>query len=486
MLCLSIALMNNTLLPTDRKPIRPGYYTKTISLLFVFLCIIMVHIRHADAYSNPIAGVSFYIDTNNNFAANQAAAWRSTRPADAAQLDKIATQPKAFWMGDWTPNSQQAAADYTARAQAANKVGTIVAYNIPSRDCGSYSSGGSSSHTAYRGWIDGLAAGIGQRRTIVVLEPDALPQISCLDSAGAGARIESLNYAINKLKSSSAAAVYVDIGNKGWLSPTDAASQLQKINISAADGFSLNVSNFYTTAESLAYGTSISSMVGGKHFIIDTSRSGQGSNGQWCNPQGRGLGNAPTSSTGNSLVDAYLWVKGPGESDGSCNGGPAAGSWWADYALGLAQRSALNIAPGNDNLAGSSSVNSSLVKSTAKNSSNLGAKKTKTTLKKAGRNSEANKVFFKLPPTISGTVVVPTYGYKIKIRIDGEEIAGKVINSRHLNNGYHNIAISYIDSSGHIVNETNNTVMVENKLSVLYKLRNKLAWWPISTPPRLL
>jgi hypothetical protein len=30
----------------------------------------------------------------------------------------------------------------------------------------------------------------------------------------------------------------------------------------------------------------------------------------------------------------------PGESDGTCNGGPAAGQWWADYALGLAKRAA--------------------------------------------------------------------------------------------------------------------------------------------------
>jgi endoglucanase len=30
----------------------------------------------------------------------------------------------------------------------------------------------------------------------------------------------------------------------------------------------------------------------------------------------------------------------PGFSDGTCNGGPAAGTWWPDYALGLAERAA--------------------------------------------------------------------------------------------------------------------------------------------------
>ena len=56
----------------------------------------------------------------------------------------------------------------------------------------------------------------------------------------------------------------------------------------------------------------------------------------WCNPLGRAVGMAPTLPTGVTGFDAALWVKAPGESDGSCNGGPAAGAWWADYALGLA------------------------------------------------------------------------------------------------------------------------------------------------------
>ncbi len=76
--------------------------------------------------------------------------------------------------------------------------------------------------------------------------------------------------------------------------------------------------------------------------VIDTSRNGNGSatGGEWCNPAGRALGNTPSVSSGQPLIDAYLWIKAPGESDGTCNGGPSAGGWWADYALGLAQRAA--------------------------------------------------------------------------------------------------------------------------------------------------
>jgi endoglucanase len=104
--------------------------------------------------------------------------------------------------------------------------------------------------------------------------------------------------------------------------------------------------------------------VGTTHFVIDTSRNGlgpwdysgkytdAGTAQDWCNPPGRGVGIAPTTNTGNALVDAYLWLKVPGESDGSCNrsvagsttdpewGGivdPVAGAWFPQMALQLAQ-----------------------------------------------------------------------------------------------------------------------------------------------------
>jgi endoglucanase len=73
--------------------------------------------------------------------------------------------------------------------------------------------------------------------------------------------------------------------------------------------------------------------------VIDTSRNGRGPyRNRWCNPPGRGLGTPPTTETGHPLVDAFLWVKTPGESDGDCGEAPPAGQWWPRYALGLAQR----------------------------------------------------------------------------------------------------------------------------------------------------
>ncbi len=97
------------------------------------------------------------------------------------------------------------------------------------------------------------------------------------------------------------------------------------------------------------------------HFVFDTSRNGQGrwvppaglplpDPQDWCNPPDRGLGYRPTADTGLTLLDAYLWVKIPGESDGECYRGtagpldplrgvidPPAGVWFPDMALELVQ-----------------------------------------------------------------------------------------------------------------------------------------------------
>src|SRR3954447_215112 len=108
---------------------------------------------------------------------------------------------------------------------------------------------------------------------------------------------------------------------------------------------------------------------GRTHFVIDTSRNGLGpwkptasypDAQDWCNPPGRGLGIPPTTDTANPLVDAYVWAKVPGESDGSCNRGiagattdsewggivdPAAGAWFPQQALQLARLASPALQP---------------------------------------------------------------------------------------------------------------------------------------------
>lgn len=194
----------------------------------------------------------------------------------------------------------------------------------------------------YKSWIRSVSRGIAGRPAIVVLEPDGLAQLGCLSEADRATRLALLRDAVAVLKASPGIRVYLDAGHSSWISAGEMSSRLIHGGIKQADGFSLNISNFRTTESNIRYGTQISQATGGNHFVIDTSRNGLGpaADAQWCNPAGRALGERPTVMTKNALVDALLWIKYPGESDGACNGGPAAGQWWADYALGLDQRAA--------------------------------------------------------------------------------------------------------------------------------------------------
>ena len=285
----------------------------------------------------PLDGISLYVDPASN-AAQEADDIRAGSPEDAALMDKIADQPVAKWLGSWS--GDVAATVDAAVTEAGSDIRTFVAYDIPNRDCGGYSSGGSQDADAYTAWVDDIATGLAGRPAIVVLEPDSLALVTCLDDADYADRVAMLNYAVDTL-TDAGAWVYMDAGHSAWNSVEDISARLDESGVSRAAGFYLNVSNFRTTDESVAFGQDVSALLGGARFIVDTSRNGLGPDGtEWCNPSGRALGEPPEVAPGIENVDALLWVKTPGESDGSCNGGPSAGSWWPEYALGLAERAA--------------------------------------------------------------------------------------------------------------------------------------------------
>ncbi|WP_405872421.1 glycoside hydrolase family 6 protein [Streptomyces sp. NBC_00005] len=285
----------------------------------------------------------FWVNPDGNAARQVEAYAKSGKDDDAEQIRKIAEQPTGEWIGPENP--EQEAQGFTEAADKAGRTALLVLYNIPHRDCGQYSQGGAADGNAYRAWIDGVAAGIGDRATTVILEPDAILHLvdGCTPEEFHEERYDLLKGAVTKLKSLKNTKVYLDAGNAGWGHPDQIYEPLQWAGIAQADGFAVNTSNFYSTQDSIAYGKQLSAKVGKKHFVIDTSRNGKGpykggdADERWCNPPGRSLGESPTTKTSDPLVDAYLWVKRPGESDGTCKGGPKAGQWWASYALALAK-----------------------------------------------------------------------------------------------------------------------------------------------------
>jgi endoglucanase len=314
----------------------------------------IIIIMNADGAEFPFKNMALCVTDSQ--AENWAKANEKGPRANDAKLirEHIASKPQALWV---TSSNLEHVRPAIAKAVAHDQVLPLVVYNIPKRDSGHYSAGGEGSPDSYKKFITALAKEIGKCKTIIELEPDAVPQMydqlrQDIPIADAVRQMTDqqrkdifvrrglIEYAVKTLKSNQNTLVYIDIGHSNWLPAEEAAVRMEFVGIESADGFCLNASNCRSTTELLAYGKKVSALCHGKHLIIDTSRNGNGpwetdDKEPWCNPPGRALGHIPTLDTDLDLVDAFFWIKRPGESDGQCRGGPKAGDFWPEYALGL-------------------------------------------------------------------------------------------------------------------------------------------------------
>lgn len=205
-------------------------------------------------YSNPDSGP---------------AAWVRNNPSDsrAARIQSsIASQAIARWYtGGESGGIGPAVANYVGAADSRDKLPVLVAYNIPLRDaCGGHSSGGAGSVAEYRTWISTFAAAVGTRPAVVVIEPEALSDFSCLSSAQVSDRLAMLAYASQMFQQKAPNTwAYLDAGHTNWVAPATMASRLNSAGVGNIRGFAVNVSNFYSTGSSETYGNSINSSLGG-------------------------------------------------------------------------------------------------------------------------------------------------------------------------------------------------------------------------------
>ncbi|MFF4348532.1 glycoside hydrolase family 6 protein [Streptomyces sp. NPDC001530] len=273
--------------------------------------------------------------------------WVKAHPGDSRHEvieSRIADRPAAVWFADFTPSTITAQVRaVTSAAAAQGRVPVVVPYTVPQRDCGGASEGGAPDLAAYDGWIDKFAAGLGSGEVVIVLEPDSIAQSDCLSEGQQADRFASLARAGRVFKAANPKArVYYDAGHSDWNPAVKQASLLDQAGAASpasSDGIFTNVSNFHRTSDEIAYARQVLSALGGPAglgAVIDTSRNGAGApaDGEWCDPPGRKIGQAPTLTTGQARIDAYLWVKLPGESDG-CKGTP--GTFSAEYAYELAR-----------------------------------------------------------------------------------------------------------------------------------------------------
>ncbi len=347
---------------------------------------------------NPFANVRFYI--NPDYVQKAEAAAASAPPAEAALIRKIEVYPTAIWL-DTIAKAGTVNRYLDDALQQQTKTGQrtltmFVVYDLPNRDCSAKSSAGEltvaeNGEARYKTeFIDNIFAQFQahpNQPIVAILEPDSLANLAtnlgvpkC--AASQDAYINSVAYAVSKLSLPNV-SLYLDAAHAGWLgwdgNRSHVVSVFKRVLTLAGGaqkirGFATNVSNFNTLTgrdgkklepsdpcpDEITYVHRLGDTLnrhGIKHkrFIIDTSRDGKGGLrrrwGSWCNVKGAGLGERP-GLTDDSVVDAYFWIKPPGESDGvsdptqprfdancqsadSAKGAPQAGEWFGAYFLEL-------------------------------------------------------------------------------------------------------------------------------------------------------
>jgi cellulose 1,4-beta-cellobiosidase len=348
---------------------------------------------------NPFKGARFYVDPEFS---RMVAKVPAPAPEDIARLKKVAGFPTAVWLETLETAKLAGPTLDDALKQEAGGGGPIVPvfviYNLPNRDCAAEGSRGElfvdkGGEAKYQSeFIDVIAAAFAahpSQKIAVVLEPDSLPNLvtnSELPSCVAAEQVyrRGVAYAISKLSMPNV-FIYLDAAHAGWLGwPKNlpkAVALFKEVIASAGGpdrirGFALNVSNYDPPkeprakksspddpsqdelgyAEDLAAGLAKFGITG-KGFIIDTSRDGRAgirtADGNWCNVKGAGLGERPAVAPAPN-IDAYFWVKTPGESDGTTDrkaarfdencvsddampGAPEAGELFAPYLIDLAK-----------------------------------------------------------------------------------------------------------------------------------------------------
>lgn len=258
-----------------------------------------------------------------------------TDATQVAAARYISRRSVAIWLGDWLDGAKLTSYidKNVSAAESAGTTPVFVTYAIPDRDCGGYSAGGFTADH-YAAWNALVADALKGHRSVVIVEPDSIEALDKCSSATVAARLPQLKSAIQQFADAGVPA-YLDGGLSNAVKASVMATRLKAAGIASARGFFTNVANYRGVDPERAYADSLSALVGGAHYVIDVSRNGRGYSGTWCNAPGAGLGQDPHASAGTTNLDALLWIKSPGSSDGTCNGGPAAGTWFPSYAASL-------------------------------------------------------------------------------------------------------------------------------------------------------
>ena len=192
--------------------------------------------------------------------------------------------------------------------------------------------------------VSEMAAAIGRRPAVMLLEMDAIGSSGCMARTGALRYWEAnIRYEIDKVAALPHTVVYIEGGYSDAMSAAYTARVLRAVGVKRIRGFYTNDTHLNWTIKEIRWAEKVSRLVGGTHFIVNTADNGRGpllnpdpvhqGVEDLCNPPDRGAGPRPTTHTGFKNVDAFLWIHVPGESSGPCNGGTASGTFWLHRTL---------------------------------------------------------------------------------------------------------------------------------------------------------
>lgn len=298
---------------------------------------------------NPLAGLNLYTHKIQEAPYRDMIRYRRSGQARKAKLiERIALTPKGVWFGKFTrPNFFDKVRNHLNCAQwmQPGSIPIMTVLRHQGKSCNPrYKAGGVREDNATKKWYRDFRKAVGDARVIIAFEPDSIGTIECLARSRRAARRRVLRYGVDQLSKLPNATIYLEGTASDWKSPRYTARLLKFMGIRKVRGFMVNVTHFDWTVNNIAYGRKVSRMVGGKPFVVSTSYNGRGPvhykarNGKrinvFCNVRYRGAGPSPTTRTGYSKVDAFLWLNRPGISGaGACNGAPPDGDWWPERGL---------------------------------------------------------------------------------------------------------------------------------------------------------
>eukprot|EP00833_Pecoramyces_ruminatium_P017942 jgi/Orpsp1_1/1191974/evm.model.d7180000089761.1 len=291
------------------------------------------------------------------------------------KAEKIQNTPTAIWLS-WDEAPETVSWHLT---QAGDETVVFVLYWIPTRDCNSSASqGGAQTMDEYYEYVQRILKGFEEHpesKIVLVIEPDTLGNMITSQSNSRCKNVHNLHkkaiaYALNTLGSLDNVQAYIDAAHGRWLGSyiDETAATIKEIIEMAPEGklrgLSTNVSNYQSTEDEYNYHKKLYIKLEtiGVHkmkFIVDTARNGVDVaeslelTGTWCNVVGTGFGERPRGTPdpiNMPLLDAFMWIKPGGDSDGSSTGDHAdpvcahddslpgagdAGDWFHDYFVQL-------------------------------------------------------------------------------------------------------------------------------------------------------